>query len=80
MKKRRLTSEAVEKLTHPKNLAVKEMLAVTLGVHLNTITRKLNTNEWNGDLTKLSAIEVIERELRMPKENVLETELIETEA
>jgi hypothetical protein len=72
--KARLTSEAIGKLNHPKNIHIKGGLMEPLGcTSRSTVWVKLVANEWNGDLTKESVLQYLEDALGMTRDQLLET-------
>jgi hypothetical protein len=76
MNRVKLTDEALFRLSHPKNRAVKSEICKILGWHPNTILNKMRRNAWNGDLTKAIVLDILEERLRMSKDEILKTQEI----
>lgn len=57
---------------------IKERIAEALGVSLNTVWKWIRDNENNGDLTKVTAVQIISEETGIPVDQILE-EVNETE-
>jgi hypothetical protein len=73
MDKKRLTKEAIFRLSHQKNHWIKLKICETLGWCHNTILNKIRRNDWNGDLTKDAVLDVLEENLPMSRADLLET-------
>ena len=73
MIKARLTSEAINKLRHPKNLPVRYgLIGVTGKLGITTIRIAIRLNDWNSDLTKEAALRHLSDSLDMTRDQLLE--------
>ncbi len=68
----RLTKKAIEKIRY--NTPAKNKLALALDCSVYTIVRWINVNDPNGDLTKEMALNIIQRETNLSREQILEDE------
>ncbi|MDR1553003.1 MAG: hypothetical protein LBS69_06020 [Prevotellaceae bacterium] len=73
MVKKRLTKEAIFKMTHPKRYEARIELSQILGFTSVCINKKLRQNKWNGTLTTETALLFLEKELEMSRSQILET-------
>jgi hypothetical protein len=79
MIKRTLTRETCTKLANPKNDAVKDELGLSLGITRCGINYLLRMNAANGRLTTETALTVLEKGLKMSRQDILEVEITEDE-
>lgn len=76
MKRKRLTQEAIFKLTHPNSLELRRQIEGILGCTNVTVLNKIKHNSWNGDLTKDAVLEFLSEGLGINRDNILESETI----
>ncbi|MDR2066146.1 MAG: hypothetical protein LBP85_10630 [Prevotellaceae bacterium] len=79
MIKRTLTRETRMKLANPKNEAVKSELVLSLGITRSAVNGLLRVNAVNGRLTTETALTVLEKGLKMSRQDILEVEITEDE-
>lgn len=66
----KLKQEIVDRLEN--NLGLKKKIIAHLGVANSTMQRYLQRNEVDGDLTKLSVLNLIKEEYNLPHEQIVE--------
>ena len=73
MTKVKLTSEVISKLNNPKNIKIKRGLQKPLGFRsYPPVWQHVKLNEYNGVLTKESALRYLEDKLNMKREDLIE--------
>jgi hypothetical protein len=72
--KKRLSTEAIFRLQHPKNRAIREELSLVLDVSINSILLYIRENKWNSLLTTEAALLVLEESLNLDRKVLLDSE------
>jgi hypothetical protein len=73
--RRRLTNEALFKLTHKNNLGVKQEISDALGVTIAGVQYMIRQNMWNGRLTTETVLLILEERLSMDRKDMLQLEI-----
>ena len=68
----RLTSEAMNRINHPKNYHIRAGMTKPMCSAYSTVWLSLKENKWNGNLTKEAVIQYLEEKLEMTRNQLLE--------
>jgi hypothetical protein len=74
--KKRLSTEAIFRLQHPKNRELRESLSNVLEVSMNSVLLYIRENKWNSLLTTDAALLVLEESLKLDRKVLLDSEEI----